>query len=50
MDLHVLEYLEYDLTISEKCMCVCSKKIVASVAGEPIHRISWNFTLKVILT
>ena len=50
MDIRVLVCLEHDLTISGKCLCVCDKNFVASVAQELIHRISWNFVFSVILT
>ena len=42
MDLHILGCFEYDLTISGKCLCacVCDKNFMASVAREPIDRIS----------
>ena len=50
MDLHVLECLEHNFTISGNClsvcesfsvyMCVYDKNFVASVVRELIHRIS----------
>ena len=55
MDLHVLECLEHDLTISGKCLsvslslCVCDKNFVASVAEELIVRISLKLIFSVIL-
>ena len=40
MDLHVLGCPEHDLTIFGKCLCVCDKNFVASVARELMNRIS----------
>ena len=39
MDLHVLGCPEHDFTISGKCLRVCDKKFVASVAQELMHKI-----------
>ena len=50
MDWHVLRRPEHDFTISGKCLSVCDKNFVASVAGELMHRISWNFIFSDILT
>ena len=47
MDLHVLGCSEHDLTISGKCLSVCEKNFVASVARELMYGISWNFILRV---
>ena len=48
MDLHVLGYPEHDLTIFGKfpvclscvCLCVCDKKLVATVTQKLMNRIS----------
>ena len=50
MDLHDLGGPQHDLAVSGKCLCVCDKIFVASVAQELIYRISWNSAFKVTLT
>ena len=46
MDIHVLECPEHDLTISGKCLCVCGKNFLGSVAQELMNRISWSFMFR----
>ena len=47
MDLSVLGCPEHDFIISGKCLSVCDKNFVASVARELMHRIQWNFIFSV---
>ena len=51
-DLHVLGGSEHDFTISGKCLSLCAsdKNFLENVTREIIHRISRNFTFRIILT
>ena len=47
MDWHVLGCPEHDCTILGKCLSVCDKNFVGSVAQELLNKISWNFIFSI---